>query len=145
MPKKLIQTMIGPVIDQPLVYLAGPFTYPDPMANTRKMTRVADAILRLHVTPIIPHLTLLWHLIRPRPQQFWLEYDLQLLARADAVLRIPGKSEGADVEVAQAKQLKIPVLHPESGRIQDCLSVVRDWILQREPQAEGEADARDSH
>lgn len=137
MPKKLIQTMIGNVIDQPMVYLAGPFTHPDPMVNTRKMTRVAEAILRLHVTPIIPHLTLLWHLIRPRPQQFWLEYDLQLLARADVVLRIPGKSDGADVEVTQARHLNIPVLHPESARIQDCVSAVRDWILNREPPTGG--------
>jgi len=140
MKKKLIQTVIGSVIDQPMIYLAGPFTYPDPMANTRKMTRVADAILRLHVTPIVPHLTLLWHLLRPRPQQFWLEYDLQLLARCKAVLRIPGKSEGTDVEVAQARQMKIPVLVPESARIQDCVSAVRDWILGRAPVDQGGAD-----
>ena len=141
MKKKLIQTMIGNVIDQPMVYLAGPFTHPDPLVNTRKMTRVAEGILRLHVTPVIPHLTLLWHLIRPRSQQFWLEYDLQLLARTDVVLRIPGRSEGADVEVTQARHLRIPVLHPESARIQDCISAVRDWILNREPAAQGGTDA----
>ena len=141
MKKKLIQTMMGSVIDQPMVYLAGPYSHPDPLANTRRMTRVADALLRLHVTPIIPHLTTVWHLIHPRPHQFWIEYDLQLLARTDVVLRIPGKSDGADVEIAQARQLKIPVLTPESARIQDCVSAVRDWILNREPTGGTDASA----
>jgi hypothetical protein len=127
MRKPLIQTVMN--IRQPLVYLAGPYTHPDPVANTRRMIKIADALLRLPVTPLVPHLSLLWHLVRPRSYQFWLEYDLQLVARADAVLRVPGRSEGADAEVTHARQLHIPVLHPQSARARDCASAVRDWIL----------------
>jgi nucleoside 2-deoxyribosyltransferase len=124
----------------PLVYLAGPYSHPDPLANARKMIKVAEGLLRLHVTPIVPHLTLVWHLVRPRSHQFWLEYDLQFLSRADVVLRVPGNSAGADAEVAHARGLRIPVLHPQSARIQDCVSAVRDWILGRAPADQGGAD-----
>ena len=130
------------VIDQPLVYIAGPYSHPDPLVNTRRMIKIADALFRLHVTPLVPHLTLLWQLVRVRPYQFWLEYDLQLLSRADVVLRVPGRSEGADAEVAHARQLGIPVLHPASRRISDCVNAVRDWILERAPATQGGTDAR---
>jgi hypothetical protein len=140
MSKPLIQTLMNNVIEQPLVYISGPYSHPDPIANTRKMIKIADALFRLHVTPLVPHFTLFWHLVRPRSYQFWLEYDLQLLSRADVVLRVPGRSEGADAEIAHARQLRIPVLHPGSGRIQDCVSAVRDWILGRDPASQGGTD-----
>lgn len=142
MRKPPIQTLMHNVIEQPLVYIAGPYTHPDPIANTRRMIRIADALFRLHVTPLVPQLSLLWQLVRPRPYQFWLEYDLQLLLRADAVLRVPCRSEGADTEVTHARQLRIPVLHPASGRIHDCVNAVRDWILGREAVPPGGTNER---
>lgn len=39
----------------------------------------------------------------------WLSMDLELVARCDAVLRLPGESTGADGEVAHAHDLDIPV------------------------------------
>jgi len=113
----------------PLVYIAGPYTRPDPIANTRRMVRIADALLPLGVTPLVPHMTLLWHLVRPRPYGFWLEYDLRLVERCDVLLRVPGESRGADAEVVHARELQIPVLEPAGGRISDCVDAVRDWIL----------------
>lgn len=136
----LHQTLMNDVIQQPLIYLAGPYSHPDPIVNTRKMIKVADALFRLNVTPLVPHCTLFWQLVRPRPYQFWLEYDLQLLARADVVLRVPGRSAGADAEITHARQLRIPVLHPASGRIQDCVGAVRDWILGRDAAPRGGTD-----
>ena len=129
MPKTHIQTLIGTMLNRPLIYIAGPYTRPDPVRNTHRVVKIANALMRLHVTPIVPHLSMLWHLVRPKPYKFWLEYDLQLLARADAVLCVPGPSEGANVEVTHARQLRIPVLHPASARVQDCVSAVRDWVL----------------
>lgn len=141
MSKPLVQTLMNKVIKQPLIYIAGPYSHPDPAANTRRMIKVAEALLRLNVTPLVPHLCLVWQLVRPRPYQFWLEYDLQLLLRADAVLRVPGRSEGADAEVTHARQLRIPVLHPASGRVGDCVSAVRDWVLGIAPASQGGTDA----
>lgn len=63
------------------------------------------------VTPICPHWSLTQDLIAPIPHQSWIDYDLELVARCDAVLRIDGDSVGADIEVEYAKSHGIPVLY----------------------------------
>lgn len=99
---------------KPLVYIAGPYTNPDPVLNTHKAiwwgTRLAD---QGYCTPIIPHLTMLWHTVDPHPLEFWYAYDLEVMARCDIVFRIPGDSTGADAEVKEAKRLGIPVAYDE--------------------------------
>ena len=45
----------------------------------------------------------------PRPYEFWLELDNQFLPICQAVLRLPGHSQGADKEVHLAETLGIPV------------------------------------
>src|SRR4051812_42814019 len=86
--------------DRPLVYIAGPYTNPDPVANTHGVIRLASEMIDEGlVTPVIPHLTLLWHLVSPRPLDFWYAYDVALLRRCDALFRVEGASSGADMEV----------------------------------------------
>jgi nucleoside 2-deoxyribosyltransferase len=111
----------------PLIYLAGPYTKPDPVENTNRMIRIADALLDLGVVPIVPHLTMFWHLVRPRPYDEWLQYDLQVMLRCDAVLRVPGESNGADGEVRVARRLGIPVLYAETAEPNDCTAAVAAW------------------
>lgn len=41
----------------------------------------------------------------------WMGVDLPWVAVAEAVLRLPGESVGADQEVAEARRLNIPVFH----------------------------------
>lgn len=97
---------------KPLVYVAGPYTNPDPVENTHHAIRIGSHLLDEGVvTPLVPHLNLTWHLMRPRPYQDWLDYDLELMRRCDAVYRYEGESPGADAEVAQARQWGIPVFH----------------------------------
>lgn len=44
----------------PIVYIAGPYTNPDPVANTHNAIKIADQLYVDGVcVPIIPHLTLL--------------------------------------------------------------------------------------
>lgn len=94
----------------PLVYVAAPYTRPDPVENTNRLIRAVNRIADDGVvTPFAPHLTLLWHLVEPRPLEFWYAYDLAVLKRCDAVLRLPGDSTGADREVAFAESRSIPV------------------------------------
>lgn len=96
--------------ERPLVYIAAPYSKPDPVANTHKAIRTANELVDAGlVTPHVPHLTHVWHLVTPRPIDFWYEYDLALLRRCDAVLRIDGESTGADGEVAYAEKVGIPV------------------------------------
>ena len=97
-------------LSRPLVYVAGPYTNPDPIQNTHTTIKIAnDLIDEAVVTPVIPHLTLLWHMVSPRPLEFWYAYDLAMLVRCDAVYRLPGASTGADAETLFAKDREIPV------------------------------------
>jgi nucleoside 2-deoxyribosyltransferase len=99
-----------PYKDRPLVYLAGPYTKPDPVENTHNVIKLASELVDEGlVTPVIPHLTLLWHVVMPRPLEFWYEYDIATLARCDAVYRIEGESTGADREVEFAATAGLPV------------------------------------
>lgn len=93
---------------KPLVYLAGPYSSPDPVENTHAMIMLATGLVE---TPIVPHLSLAWHLVTPRPIEFWYAYDLEVMARCDYVLRIAGPSTGADAEVKEAERLGIPVAY----------------------------------
>jgi hypothetical protein len=97
---------------KPLVYVAGPYSQPDPVENMNKAVHIANGLLATgEVTPYIPHLSGFWHAITPKPYDFWLAYDLEIMARCDAVFRFTGESAGADKEVIQAAEWDIPVFH----------------------------------
>ena len=91
------------------IYIAGPYTKGDPVVNTRKAIAAAEMVRAWGDTPIVPHLTMLWHTVSPQEWEYWLKYDLELLSCCDALLRLPGESTGADREVAYAKAHDIPV------------------------------------
>lgn len=108
--------------DYPVVYIAGPYTNPDPVENMHRACKVADRLLDVCV-PLIPHLTGTWHMVSPKPYELWLELDLVLMSRCDAVLRFEGESSGADAEIAEARDMDMPVFFTEDG--------LRDWIDDR--------------
>lgn len=95
-----------------LVYIAGPYSKPDPVQNTNEAIRfglqIRDAF---NVAVIIPHLTLLAHMVTPRNIEYWYSFDLDQLDHCDALFRLRGESKGADLEVAYAEDRGIPVLH----------------------------------
>lgn len=97
---------------KPLVYIAGPFTKPDPLENMHKACKLATRLVQSGlITPFVPHLTGAWHLVDPQPYHFWLNMDFEIIERCDAVFRMPGESAGADRETALALSLDIPVFH----------------------------------
>lgn len=114
---------------KPLVYVAGPYTHPDPAINVHDTILAAQRLWDTGLmVPVVPHLTHLWHLIAPQPYERWLEYDNELLARCDALYRLPGESAGADKEVERAvKHLGIPVFHRSSDGYQALLAFCRTW------------------
>ena len=97
--------------DRMLIYLAGPYTHPDPVENTHRAVKMADELIALGYSVIVPHVTLLWHLISPQPVAFWLKYDKSIMVRCDAVYRMKGFSSGADGEVALARAIGMPVFY----------------------------------
>lgn len=94
---------------KPLVYIAGPYTKPDPVTNTRKACLVADEVAAMGAGVIVPHLSLLWHAISPAPIETWYARDLDVLRRCQIVVQIPGESTGADAEIEEACRLGIPI------------------------------------
>ena len=93
------------------IYIAGPYSKSDPVINTSDAIRVGDYLAKRDFIPFIPHLTLFWHLIKPHDVNFWYEYDNAWLRKCDCLLRIPGKSVGADKEVELAESLGIKVYY----------------------------------
>jgi len=112
----------------PLIYIAAPYTQPDPIQNTHTVIRIADALLDAGFTPLIPHLTLAWHLVSPKPYDTWLAYDRHLLARCDVSLRAPGHSHGATQECTFADELAIPVLRPRTAAPADCVAALTHYF-----------------
>ena len=94
-----------------IVYISGPYSKGDPVINVRNAVKAADDVLEAGFIPLCPHLSHLWHTISPKPWEEWMRIDLELLQACKAVLRLPGESKGADMEVAEAKRLGIPVYY----------------------------------
>lgn len=92
----------------PLVYIAGPYTLPDPVTNVRRAVEVAEHIEGHECAVFVPHLSMLWDLISPAPVDDWYARDLRVLDHCDALVRFAGDSFGADREVVYADQLGIP-------------------------------------
>jgi hypothetical protein len=103
------------------VYVAGPYTHGDVARNVRTAIDAANALAERKFCPYVPHLTHFWHLVSPKPYDWWLQYDAMWLLDCQAVLRLPGDSAGADQEVKLAEAAGIPVVTTI-----DALDEVRD-------------------
>jgi len=93
------------------IYVASPYTQGDVAANVRRASEAANKLADLGFAPYVPHACHFWHMMFPKPYDFWLELDKQFLPCCNAVLRLPGPSAGADKEVMLAKDLGLPVFH----------------------------------
>jgi hypothetical protein len=94
------------------VYVAGPLSTGDPVLNTKIAIEAGDRLLGAGWAPFVPHLSWYWESLHtPHNYETWMELDLPWVSVADAVLRLPGTSPGADREVALALSLGIPVYY----------------------------------
>ena len=91
------------------VYVAGPYTLGSTAANVRAAIDAGQKLFIAGHTPYIPHLSHLWSLVYPMPYAHWMQLGLDWLHQCEAVLRLPGESAGADVEVSVARSIGIPV------------------------------------
>lgn len=98
---------------KPLVYVAGPYRKPEPVINTHKAIRAArDLRDTCGVVPLVPHLTLLEHMVMPElDDDYWLAAMMDVLRGSDAMYRLPGFSTGTDAEECEAERLGIPVFY----------------------------------
>lgn len=110
---------------KPLVYVAGPYSQPDPVLNTHRAVRVGMRIFDTGLAGvIIPHLSLAAHLIAPRPIGYWYDFDLLQLEHCDFLYRMVGSSTGADMEVQTATRLGIPVIYEEDDDLKNLIEVL---------------------
>jgi len=91
------------------IYIAGPYTTGDVAVNVHDAYQAANCLADMGFAPFIPHATHFWHMMYPHPYKFWLALDNEFLPFCNAVLRLPGKSNGADKEVELARKLGLPV------------------------------------
>ncbi len=106
---------------KPFIYVASPYTKGDPCVNANFQCRVFDQMLDDGVViPYIPLWSHFQHSVHPRPYKDWIEYDLVIMPRMDALVRLDAEfksrdwdykvseSSGADGEVKLAQSLGIP-------------------------------------
>ena len=90
------------------IYIAGPYSS-DPVRGTRNAISAGNTVRNYGDTPYIPHLTMFWDLMFPRGYQDWLDYDMEWLRTCDALIRLPGASDGAAAEEAVARSMGMKV------------------------------------
>lgn len=94
---------------KPKIYIAGPYTNGDVAINVHVAYHAAEDLARRGYVPFLPHASHFWHLFYPHEKGFWMKQDREWLVVCDAVLRLPGYSEGADEEVTLARAQGIQV------------------------------------
>ena len=92
-----------------MVYIACPYTKGDVGQNVHRANAEWDALFDLGLIPINPLWCHYQHLQHPRPYQDWMIYDEECVRRCDAMLRLSGESNGADLEVIQFRGMGKPV------------------------------------
>jgi nucleoside 2-deoxyribosyltransferase len=97
-----------------LIYIAGPFRAATPWeveANVRRAEALSVAVARMPMLfPVCPH-TMGRFLSGAAPDEVWLEGDLELMRRCDAVLLVLDwqRSSGTRAEVTEAHRVGLPV------------------------------------
>ena len=111
----------------PVVYIAGPYRAPTPwkvLANIRTAQVAALEVWKAGAVALCPHSnTGLFD--GEAEDQVWLDGDIELLRRCDALWLVAGwyRSTGARAEQDLANELGLPVFHPEEG------AALRAWIV----------------
>ena len=126
--------------NKPVIYIASPYTKGDPAINTHCQLRAFDDLMNDGlVWPVIPLLSHFQHIFMPRDYRDWINYDLALIDRYDACLRLNAEydrldylqveSSGADGEVARFKAQGKPVFYDKAA--------LYDWVRKPERQIIG--------
>ena len=93
------------------VYIASPYSEGNKLWNVQYSLLVAEGLIRYGFLPYTPLLSHYWNEYSEHDYEYWMELDLAWLEQCDIVLRLPGKSHGADREVNRAFELNLPVYY----------------------------------
>jgi hypothetical protein len=90
------------------IYVIGPYQS-DPIKGALNAIHAGDQLWAMGFTPVIPHLTIIWDVVSPKPRPEWLKYGKELLTLCKGAYRLPGESENGDDEEKECLQIGIPV------------------------------------
>ena len=90
--------------------MAGPYSGNN-IVNMRRAITIGTDLMDKGYAPFVPHLSGLWDIVTPRPYDTWLALDFEWIRACDCLLRIEGKSAGAEQEIELAISLGIPVYY----------------------------------
>lgn len=114
----------------PVIYIAGPYRATTTwriQQNIRAAQETALRVWKVGAVALCPHAnTALFD--GEADDSVWLDGDLELLRRCDAVVMVNGweQSQGATSERAFAKELKLPVFDPDNFGVNYLL--IKDWV-----------------
>lgn len=111
------------------VFLSSAYTKGRMNNNLFEHFDMGNKLIDAGFAPFIPLLNHYMEIHKLRDDKTWLSIDLEWLAQSDAVLRIPGDSDGADGEVARAEELGIPVFYTLESLIEHYKKQLQ-WITQ---------------
>lgn len=103
-------------MDKLVIYISGPYTGKTPeetIANVVEAEAMGVEVMKLGCVPLVPHtMTREWDRFGFSWEQF-IEVDLELLSRCDAILMLPRwrDSKGAVIEHDSAKAEAIPIFY----------------------------------
>ena len=99
-----------------IVYIAGPLNG-DVEANVKKAEELSDELAKLQIGFFCPHYRGKEHFDLNIPEEYWLEYGLEVLRRSDAVILTEGwqNSSGTLKEIKEARKNNIPVFETIEG------------------------------
>lgn len=91
------------------VYISGPITKGDRQHNFEQAADAHKALMAAGFGVLNPMLTMRLPGAFEIPHDTWIANDLPWVAVADAVLRLPGESRGADIECEHALIHGVPI------------------------------------
>ena len=92
-------------------YIASPYTLGDIAINVKAQLDCANKLIEMGFAPFVPLYSHFQHMAHPQPYGIWVKLDLEWLHVCDCLLRLPGKSKGADNEVHYMESLNKPVFY----------------------------------
>ena len=101
--------------DRIRVYVAGPISKGNLNKNVQQAVDAGIILIHKGFAPFVPHLSCYMGGCVPDPMPFgtthddWMSVDLPWVKVSQALLRLPGESKGADMEVSCANSYGIPV------------------------------------
>ena len=94
------------------IYIASPYTKGRTSENVHESMKAFDLLMQAGFAPFSPLLSHFQDISFPgHSYDAWLNLDIEWLSVCDALVRLPGESPGADIEVAYAIRHNIPVFY----------------------------------